>query len=73
MYQFQEFLTVLVAFYVACTGVEISTRAGNCLFAGVWFGFLQGHCRTVAVLGMTHSSLAVGLVVYPGAKSPLCY
>lgn len=29
MYQFQEFLTVLVAFYVACTGVEISTRAGE--------------------------------------------
>lgn len=66
------FFTVLVAFYVACTGIEMSVRAANCLFAVVQFGSSQGCCRTVAVLEMTHSSLAVGLAVYPRAKSPLC-
>lgn len=73
MCQLQEFFTVLAAFYVACTGIQMSVRARNCLFAGVRFHFSQGHCRTVAVLGMTHSSFAVGLAVYPMAKSPLCY
>lgn len=39
MCQLQECFTVLVAFYVACTGTQMSVRAGNWLFAGVWLAF----------------------------------
>lgn len=38
MCQLQEFLTIHVAFSVACTGMQLSVRAGNCLFPGIQSG-----------------------------------